>query len=362
MDADVPGDHGTEDLSNWRSDFSRIGYEDPVMDGYDTDDSEIFDSDDEYIGTWDIAPNARSRFHLNPLGVGGDLEINHPHDRCMDYLKECSGDVGLTYRSLPPSWKVQLQVFRVCRQIYFEANQAFWKNTTFAFNDPYVFRTFMADRTSHQKKNLQKLHLTLSIMEPRRLIEWEVFPVTLLKSLVGMRVLHFQVNDENFCHELYLRDLSTEMIDLVRASAFDNILNLQILPLTDVTVIWGRFFEDEPEDEDDPWMWPHARSLEWAESFRKRFLDLRGLEVWQETKDRAKAERERKKLKDLEHKRKFYRCPWTTAECSENRREKSLERGKRLEECVLRHTCNGCNSVSDFDGIFEHTPYCTSSA
>jgi hypothetical protein len=92
--------------------------------------------------------------------------------------------------------------------------------------------------------------------------------------------------------------------DSIRNITFENLLNLQILPLRNVTVVWQRHYGNATKSED----WSHARNREWAEFFREHFLDPRGLGVWQECQDRKKEIREKEKKIKLECRRIKARC------------------------------------------------------
>jgi hypothetical protein len=210
------------------------------------------------------------------------LELQYPHDHRWGSPTRwvCDSDRET----------VQFQILRVCHQTYFEANRVFWSNTILSFNDPGSFRQFMADRTSFQKKQLQKLRLELTFLQAEDVKEWNrVIPNTLVKSLSGLRDLHLHVRHEFSCKFVYMPSIPQAQNDSMRDMTYENILNFRILPLKNVTVIWQRNYGYAARPKD----WSDTRNLEWADFFRERFLDPRGHELWQENKDREKLKRDR---------------------------------------------------------------------
>lgn len=55
----------------------------------------------------------------------------------------------------------QLQILRVCRQAYLEANPVLWSTNTFSFEDAFTFRYFTENRKSVQKALLCNLRVLL---------------------------------------------------------------------------------------------------------------------------------------------------------------------------------------------------------
>jgi hypothetical protein len=106
----------------------------------------------------------------------------------------------------------------------------------------------------------------------------------LVRSLTGLQVLHLHIRHDSSCHRLYIPGLPQAKVDSIRDIIFEELLNLQILPLRGVTVVWQKHYKIDANSKD----WNHTRNREWAEIFKQRFLDPRGLDVWQEYKDRLK--------------------------------------------------------------------------
>ena len=216
-----------------------------------------------------------------------------PHSNCEEYLTmQGAHERFLGGDGTPTKDKVQLQLLRACRQAYFEANEALWSNTTFSFNDPHSFHQFMTSRTAYQRKLLRKLHFEVLFLLSGDVKAWEkVLSIALVRSLTGLHDFHLNVRHESTCHILYLPGLPQGYSDSCRHIFFENLLNFQILPLRNVTVVWQRHYGNDTESED----WSHTKNREWAEFFRQRYLDPRGLNVWQEYKDWQKSFGKREK-------------------------------------------------------------------
>jgi hypothetical protein len=90
--------------------------------------------------------------------IGQEYDSWDPHCKCQEYIETHSAHGRFFVNEGTASWRtpeiVRLQLFRACRQSYFEANEAFWSNTTFSFDHPHCFRRFMAGRTAYQWNHL----------------------------------------------------------------------------------------------------------------------------------------------------------------------------------------------------------------
>lgn len=274
----------------------------------------------------------------------------YPHTLCNDYITD-----HREYDCLPSEGKVDLAVFRVCRQFYFEANKAFWQNTTLSFEDPYSFSRFMEFRTTHQKKGLRNLHLELRLLETSNVGKWNaVFPITLVKSLVGLRVLHLHIRHQHALKFIYEEDEPLEWVEILRPLMFSPLLNLQVLPLTEVTVVWEQFWEYELDNPDD---WSYERNREWAEFLRECLINPLGYKRWQEARDHEKAERQKMNQAMLAQKCQNV-CYRTKAQCPDFMMQRAEERGKKLQKCIYRHKCDGCKAIDDIDGKYRHEREC----
>jgi hypothetical protein len=291
----------------------------------------------------------------------GQYDDWFPHCRCEEYIKTRDAHDGLlvsegtAWEYTPTKETVQFQLFRVCRQTYFEANRVFWSNTTLSFDDPHSFRQFMAGRTTYHKKQLRKLHLELLFLHSEDIDAWnEVLPITLVRSLAGLRVFHLHVRHETSCRLLYMSGLPQAVNDSARDMTFENLLNLQILPLRNVTVVWQRHYGNAAKSED----WSLTRNREWAEFFKERFLNPRGLEVWQEYKDMQKLIRERENEIALACKRRNVCGRGNRARCLERRQHLAEIYGREIQECIYLHRCDECGYYNN--GPDCHKPECKS--
>ena len=57
-----------------------------------------------------------------------------------------------------------MNALRTCRQVYIVAAPIFWSTTTFSFEDPKAFTSWMNDRTAYQKRSLRSIHLKVDLV------------------------------------------------------------------------------------------------------------------------------------------------------------------------------------------------------
>ncbi|KAF2663787.1 hypothetical protein BT63DRAFT_430057 [Microthyrium microscopicum] len=171
-----------------------------------------------------------------------------------------------------PKATAQLQLFRACRQTFNEANQVFWSNTTFSFNDPHSFSLFMKERSTYQKKSIRTLRLGLDLWYPEVIDEWnKAFAAGLIKSLPGLRVLHLYVR--NRCSHHHPGKSPRDTFHTLRsviwpAHMLANFENFARLPLESVTVVWRNIIGDIAPS------WSHEIGREWENRLRRYILGL----------------------------------------------------------------------------------------
>lgn len=213
------------------------------------------------------------------------------------------------------------------------------------FENPQSFQYFITDRTAHQRRRLRKLYLDFQLWHPKDFHAWnKAFPVTLVKSLVRLRELHLHIRHESSCTNLYHDSISPRLPERIRLVTIDNILSLQILPLTNVTVVWQKYCEKELTSKD----WSHERNREWAEYFKACYLNPRGREDWQQAKDDENSKRRAMARIMLEGKARNM-CGNTRAVCNEWRRKRAENKGKKFYECIYIHLCDSCGVQDHWD-------------
>ncbi|KAF2663786.1 hypothetical protein BT63DRAFT_483959 [Microthyrium microscopicum] len=269
-----------------------------------------------------------------------DREAHNPHRDCKQYLNRESNLEIFNRRCQkdnepePQQETVQLQLFRTCRQIYFEANHAFWSNTTFGFTEPDNFAHFMANRTPHQKRDLQKLHLEFELLTEGSFNDWHrALAMKVVKTLTGLRTFHLHVRHGDGCWGEDYGMVAEDLRDL----AFESLLNFRTLPLKKVTVVFQNHFLVDDYDT----RWSHARHREWAEYFREALLDPNGLQVWQARQDELRRSREESKANELAYKRST-NCFVSRAECHKRLLQDAEMKGKKFKECEHGHRCEEC--------------------
>ena len=214
----------------------------------------------------------------------------NPHHFCEEYTE------GMRNATLPMynenkalDHVLQVNILRVCRQIYIEANPVLWSTNTWALNNYVDFTWFMADRTGAQKASIKGLLLDLS---PNSVYARSQFsgpnPTAngIMASFVSLRTLHLYLQDASLFRifqatsdvfeiqgriqswRLYMRMYSKRFIDFKR------------LPLAEVTVLMPEHIIENPPDVPD---WYHAEKIQYVESVRQVILDPWGFQhFWQE--------------------------------------------------------------------------------
>jgi len=233
---DKSADWGARESKNKNVDKDALNWDINDENGYIPDLGNI--DEDE------VSVKANNHYHFGTSLESEDddkLEVLYPHHVCNDYIND-----HREYDVLPSCDKMQIQSFRTCRQVYSDANKAFWANTIFSFNDPLHFSLFIAARTAYQKTSLRKLHLEMKFLYREDVRKWnKALPNSLIKTLVGLRALHLYVQHSS-------DDLPVGFAERARHFIYANILGLQILPLTDVTVVWHKFYDEYDNFEDWP--------------------------------------------------------------------------------------------------------------
>jgi hypothetical protein len=102
-----------------------------------------------------------------------------------------------------------LQLLRVCRQIYIEANPILWGTNTWSFTNSRPFYKFLVARNAIQRRVLGKLHLDLEpryAWRPEHGAHWWfcVLNRSLLKKFPAVHTIHIDITDNRWVrHSIY---------------------------------------------------------------------------------------------------------------------------------------------------------------
>ena len=151
--------------------------------------------------------------------------------------------------------RVDLRLLRVSKQIHLEASEALYQNTTFAFEHPSSFGTFVSSLMDTQRCLLRSLQLNCGSLSNMPGVEW-AHQTTLptIQSLVGLQRLYI------YCGDVWLSNMSTVL------------RRWQVLPLKTVTVV-----VEAPKR-----CGPQVREL--ADGLRDKVLDRCTQEVYEDIK------------------------------------------------------------------------------
>jgi hypothetical protein len=226
-----------------------------------------------------------------------------PHHECHRYLQDIRSGKrnALGGRALERyqagEHVVQVQILRVCRQVYIEANPILWSSNTLAFGEPSDFCKFMSERVTAQKASITRLLLDFSWGTRGDTMTRQVQRATsngIITTLTGLRTLHLYIQDAvygsidpvagNF-------DDKQEIEEWQRTTrtheARDGFTNFKRLPLQHVTILmlcrpnWSFSMQN----------WRHTVRIKYAETVRDTILDPEGSQKLQQEQAAAKATR-----------------------------------------------------------------------
>jgi hypothetical protein len=283
---------------------------------------------------------------------------DHPHNQCQQFLKDiraekCNLFEGLVLKQYrKQEHVVQVQVLRVCRQVYIEANPVLWSSNTLAFNKPYEFGWFMSDRIAAQKASITSLLLDLS-----QYSEYLVVTNGIINALVGLRSLYLHLADgvhpawRGPGHVVNVgEDIEDWRIRIKDRETRDGFSSFKRLPLEKVTVLMmdprnGYAFTPQ---------WRRSERAKYAETVREAILHPEGPQIYQQESADAKA-----KLEAEETRRRNVRRPCPNAstpeECASLKQDildgQKVRQGKaksakpKAQACKDHHVCLICYSV-----------------
>jgi hypothetical protein len=285
----------------------------------------------------------------------------HPHESCRALLTILRSDrEKLDSRHLEyhnrKEHLLPVQLLRVCRQIYIEANPLLWSNNTLSFGRPSDFKDFMADRIGAQKAHITHLHLDMSKVYPY----WpdsrpsSAASLGIVKSLVGLRSLSVYVSDW-VIHDKLVRNVGddetaqiTEWKRLVEGHACDELTHYKILPLAKVMVLMTNSAarqHESPAIPNDSENWRRWERMKYAESIRQTILDAEGPQKFEKEQAEAKiaqqSEAANRKLRSPPCRQASTRDE--CAQMNQNRRQ------KKSPHCYLDHVCLICFNDSKKD-------------
>lgn len=105
----------------------------------------------------------------------GQIDVRKCRDRhakCYDCYDDCLVPLYSEYdenvgKPINPDQlagnRVHLELLRVCRQTYIEANPVLWSSTLWSFTHSLAFTKFMEHRNAVQRRTMRKLHLDLDM-------------------------------------------------------------------------------------------------------------------------------------------------------------------------------------------------------
>ena len=85
-----------------------------------------------------------------------------------------------------PLEQMQLEILRVSRRVYQEANKVLYSSNTFSFMDPKPFEYFIKTRSPLQKQPIRKLRLRMDWTFDYEMEQWnDALDSALVSSLTG---------------------------------------------------------------------------------------------------------------------------------------------------------------------------------
>ena len=243
------------------------------QDGYNLSRSEQYDLSARQVGCTDM--RLSSKRHETCYSC---------YDDCLDAPPYCFADRYVGGPRDPHKLarkRLDIGVLRVCRQLYIEANQVLWRTTTWSFTHALAFSQFMDRRNALQRRLMRKLHLDLDPRYCWVMKNWAegwyaALHKRVLSKFTSLQVLHLDIRENQY---------GPRHADIIGQPAhywwpnvaMDELVELQFLPLRDVTVTC---METSKCDR-----WPeHSRMnfrerLAMADAIRGRLLDYQGKEA-----------------------------------------------------------------------------------
>ena len=193
--------------------------------------------------------------------------------------KEC-----LAERHGGQAHKVDLRLLRSCRQLYMEAANVLYHDTTFCFRDITIFERFFLSLNPRNAAILRKLHISWAAMYEDYIgRDWRFMDMKSLPELPGLRVLHIEIE----FMRTYPRDRDCNSTTNLNKSWFDSLMRFQVYNLGSVTVVASDQCVSEARGQavaesggmltELPWTVQQERTL--AERMRSQSLDPNGRNI-----------------------------------------------------------------------------------
>ena len=167
------------------------------------------------------------------------------HGRVCDRHFDCNifgSPCKITGQEYPPKITLDVQLLRVCRQVYAEVNPPLWLSTTWSFGLASDFEQFMRNRNTSQRNSIRKLLLQINGNYDhfeRRQGTWrdamrtqtQTSPAP-LANFPNLEVLHIDVQNkavwtpDDFFKLLYLQPLPLKNVTVF----YDNIKICETFP------------------------------------------------------------------------------------------------------------------------------------
>lgn len=323
--------------------LSYVNYQDTFEDYSDDDESdEVLKAERTRTSAWEttycVSVSSQDKVYAafwsgkndpeRTFALDGDVDRITDRDchwHCQDYLENGYGAFTKdgcfdteTSETTPEMQPIRLQLLRVYRQLYIEANPVLWLTNTFSFHEAKAFHRFMVKRSALQMKLLKHLSLAVGdegIDDPIAAMmygraysdEWApCFTSKNLKSMCALQSLHLEfdatITDADW-------GFGIERIAAILS-------NLRVLPLENVKVIVGSIVEGHAKQ-----TWPAAERLSWASDLEDTLLNPNGAQAQQDQWNEINATRQRRKEIML-HSRSTNRCcPLSQAACDARKEE-----------------------------------------
>ena len=208
--------------------------------------------------------------------------------------------------------RLDLSILQVCRQTHEEATKVLYASNTFSFWEPTMFAKFVSARDLVQKQAITRLHLSISWnhgeslgWDMRGVREWNrALEKKTVVSLKGLRVVHMQIDHCIKDHDWpFLKEH-------LEGSGFANgVMNLQVLPLEDVTVVVEYSLQDGKHGDGPGLPWKLRDRHELSGQMTKILLDAGGATKYQE------------RMRNMKEKKKAWETALTKRMCDPQERK-----------------------------------------
>ena len=203
-----------------------------------------------------------------------------PHFDCLDEVTKPWGFSSTDAMLLP------VQILRVCRQIYTEANPIMWSTNMFSFKCANAFRTFLRARSTAQKATISKLRIDLYLSNgvgPQK-DSTGFYVESYISTLKNLRTLSVNVDYGAWQKGQSAHYVFGDYVKTLLQREFNNLLRYKIFPLRTVNVVIRNTTCTEEEDK-----LPLADRAAIAEAMRQVLLDPERAQTYVEWRAFTKA-------------------------------------------------------------------------